>query len=154
MNFSSSSVHEEIQWNEIQSWSMRWQIRRRKMSALFSQGMNEKFQSQFYLNFHYQKLNIQSATIIIMLLLLMIDVEWKQKEEINGDEWKNSYTGNFQSATCFYAFCSFTCSRHHHAFIHSWQLIVEIKIQVILICVSISIFNYADKEMRLKGSAD
>lgn len=30
------------------------------MSALFSQGMNEKF--QFYLNFHYQKLNIQSAT--------------------------------------------------------------------------------------------
>lgn len=47
-----------LQWNEIQSWSMRWQIRRRKMSALFSQGMNEKF--QFYLNFHYQKSSTSS----------------------------------------------------------------------------------------------
>lgn len=75
------------------------------------------------------------------------------------EERKNSYTANFQSATCFYAFCSSTCSRHHHAFIHSWQFIVEIKIQVILNCNSISIFNYAelltaDKEMWLKGSAD
>lgn len=47
-----------LQWNEIQSWSMRWQIRRRKMSALFSQGMNEKF--QFYSNFHYQKSSTSS----------------------------------------------------------------------------------------------
>lgn len=106
--------------NPIMVDEMTNQKEEKNVGVVQSQGMNEKF--QFYLNFHYQKLNIQSAT---NLYHADDDRCRMKKERRNQWRWmkeveKIPTRAIFNQLLVFMPFVPpLVFSRHHHAFIHS-----------------------------------